>query len=234
MPARPSVPPVVLARWKQDAPPDGSSVVLPDGCRDLILHVNAGGRCEWMVSHLADTAYEVPEDAQGRWLGYRFQPGACVDSEALLAAVVTIGTGAASMPHDPEPLLPRTIEHRVLDAIDACVRVDPRIQEALAALAEARSIRTASGALGVSERSLERLTVTATGQPPRYWRALARIRRAAQALAGPLPLVDIAADHGFSDQAHFSRECRRWLGLAPSHLRASPALLATVAAIGYD
>jgi transcriptional regulator GlxA family with amidase domain len=121
----------------------------------------------------------------------------------------------------------------VLEAIDACVRLDARVEEALAALADTASIRHAVGALGVSERSLERLVQTATGQPPRYWRALARVRRAAQALDSAQPLAAIAADHGFADQAHFSRECRRWLGQTPSHLRKAPALLATAAQAGY-
>ncbi|GKS76765.1 hypothetical protein AVME950_17735 [Acidovorax sp. SUPP950] len=63
-------------------------------------------------------------------------------------------------------------------------RCDTRVQEALAALAQSPTVGAAARALGVSERTLERLMRTATGEPPRYWRALARVRRAAQALAG--------------------------------------------------
>ncbi|WP_233167498.1 AraC family transcriptional regulator [Xylophilus sp. ASV27] len=212
------MPACVLARWQSAPEQAASSMVLPDGCSDLILHRDAQGQARWMLSPLAQSAYEVPVKAHEQWLGYRLQPGAVVDGAALLAAV---------------RLLEQEREAQVLEAIDACVRLDGRVQEALAALAGTASVRHAAAALGVSERSLERLSLATTGQPPRYWRALARVRRAAQALGGAEPLAAIAADHGFADQAHFSRECRRWLGQTPSGLRKAPALLATVAQAGY-
>ena len=107
------------------------------------------------------------------------------------------------------------------------------MQEALHALAHIRTVGAAAQSLGVSERSLERLTQRATGQPPRFWRALARVRRAARDLATPQPLAEIAADHGYADQAHLSRDCLRWLGQTPAALRRSPEQLATVAQAGY-
>ncbi len=125
------------------------------------------------------------------------------------------------------------VEHQLLDAIDAHTQLAPRVQEALHTLAHAATVAAAARSLGVSERSLERLTRAATQQPPSYWRALARVRRAAQALGSGEALVGIAADHGYADQAHFSRDCLRWLGQSPSALRRSPGLLATVAQAGY-
>jgi AraC-like DNA-binding protein len=119
------------------------------------------------------------------------------------------------------------------EAIDRHTRIDPRVQEALRTLAIARNVAAAAQSLGVSERSLERLTQCATGQPPRFWRALARVRRAAQSLATAQPLAEIAVDQGYADQAHFSRDCLRWLGLTPAALRRAPALLATVAQAGH-
>ena len=37
------------------------------------------------------------------------------------------------------------------------------------------------------------------------------------------PLVDIALSAGYSDQAHLTREMRRWLGLTPGALRRQAA-----------
>lgn len=219
----PALPGVVLERWRHHSVQAGRTIILPDGCRDLILHVDARGTARWMVSPLAQQAYGVEGFAGEDWLGYRLQPGTALDAPALLRAVQSLP------PHGD----PQRLEQQVLAALGDCARRDARLEEALAALAQAASVQAAAHALGVSERSMERLLRAGTGQPPRYWRALARVRRAARALASPDPLAAIAADAGYADQAHFSRECRRWLGLAPARLRATPGLLATVQASGY-
>jgi AraC-like DNA-binding protein len=59
------------------------------------------------------------------------------------------------------------------------------------------------------------------------------VRRAAQALATAQPLAEIAADNGYADQAHFCRDCLRWLGQSPAALRRSPHVLTTIAQAGY-
>lgn len=220
----PALPGVVLERWRHHSEQASRTTVLPDGCRDLILHVDAYGAARWMVSPLAQRAYGVEGLAGEDWLGYRLQPGTAFDAQALLRAV-------QGLPLQGDP---QRLERQVLAILGDCARHDARLEESLAALAQAASVRAAAHALGVSERSLERLLQAGTGQPPRYWRALARVRRAAKALASPQPLAAIAADAGYADQAHFSRECRHWLGLAPARLRAASGLLATVQASGYS
>lgn len=218
-----ALPGAVLERWRHHSAQAGQTTVLPDGCRDLILHVDACGAGRWMVSPLAQQAYGVEGLAAEDWLGYRLHPGTVLDEPALLHAVQRL----------PLHGDPQSLEQRVLAALGDCARRDARLEEALAALAQAASVHAAARSLGVSERSLERFLSTGTGQPPRYWRALARVRCAARSLASSEPLAAIAADAGYADQAHFSRECHRWLGLTPARLRASPGLLATVHASGY-
>ena len=254
-----ALPPAVLARWQFTAVDDGNTTVLPDGCRDLILNVDALGRPRWHVSPLTDTVVDVRGQAGEHWLGYRMQPGALLDTEGLLRAVCAMklpeldgrdghhrnhGHGQRD-PHrfPPEPssgpsLRPpdwmnAELERTVLEAMEAHTRLDVRIQEALHTLAHARSVAQATRALKVSERSLERLTRQTTARPPRFWLALARVRRAVRDLGTARPLVEIAADHGFADQAHFSRECRRWLGQTPSMLRRHPLSLITATQAGY-
>ncbi|GKS95910.1 helix-turn-helix domain-containing protein [Acidovorax sp. SUPP2825] len=219
------LPPTVLERWQHQGTEAGVTCVLPDGCRDLIVQIDAHGAVHWMVSHLPQQAYGVPARAGEDWLGFRLHPGVGVDADALLQWVQAI-----DLARDPAETAARV--HAALADFTRC---DARVQEALDALAQAPTVGAAARALGVSERTLERLIRTATGEPPRYWRALARVRRAAQALAGDEspPLAAIAADHGYADQAHFGRECRHWLGQTPSRLRASKDLLASVQSSGY-
>ena len=83
--------------------------------------------------------------------------------------------------------------------------------------------------LGVSLRSLQRLFHGLDLPPPEYWRLLSRARRAAAELAGPMPLAAIAADCGFSDQAHLTRETLRWFGQTPRQMQRDGATLSLLA-----
>lgn len=232
----PLLPLTVLARWQFDTTDASATTVLPDGCSDLILHVEACGHSAWHISPLADAAMEVPGRAGEQWLGYRLCPGTTIDAAALLQSARAIwhqhrrraGPRSCGLGHDTTAL-----EALLLEAIDHHTDRDPRVQEALHALAHAATVGAAAHGLGVSERTLERLTQRSTGQSPRFWRALARVRRAAQALGTAKPLAEIAADNGYADQAHFHRDCLRWLGQTPAALRRTPQLLATVAQAGY-
>ncbi|MDA8453224.1 helix-turn-helix domain-containing protein [Acidovorax sp. GBBC 3334] len=230
----PALPDCVLERWEHtEAPGSGAAptVVLPDGCRDLILHLDAEDRARWTVSPLALQAYAVPASPGGSWLGFRLHPGAQLDDAALLQAARSLWHAAVRAGGSPEDR--RATEQAVLAALDDRARRDASVDEALAALRGAGSVAQAARALGTTPRTLERTVRAATGQPPRYWRELARVRRAAQALAEGDPLAAIAADHGYADQSHFGRACLHWLGATPARLRATHGLIAAVQSSGY-
>ena len=233
-------PEALLAHWSldtfRDRPPGpraGQPVqahVLPDGCQDLIWMQRAGERPVWFVAPLAAGTYLVCHDRPVRYQGYRLSPGTHIESSALLKAAQAHG-------HEGEPgdVLPVLFEH---------ARCDPRVIDALAALSESLNVSAAARALGVSSRTLSRCLGAATGQSPVFWHQLARVRRAAQCLSGTgqgeafgrvgaPALAEIALDHGYADQAHFSRECRRWFGFSPGALQRRPDLLATLQDSGY-
>ena len=170
------------------------------------------------MSSLDDTAYSVERRAGEFFAGYRLRPGAVIDETVLLALV--------GDRNDPDVT-------RTLSLLDDCVSLDARIVEALDSLSNASSVADATRQLGVSERSLERLVMMNTERTPSYWKNLARVRRAARALPGLEPLAAIAADHGYTDQAHLSRDFQRWFGTSPSLFRRSPDLHATVADSGF-
>lgn len=213
-----TLPAIALRHWRFSLDRDTRSAVLPDGCRDLIVVHAPGSPPHWFVSPLADGTLQVPGRAGQRFAGLRFHPAVSIDEAALLDAAKRLDAD------DPLGLGARIEEH---------VQVDRRLAEALQALASSAGVAPASRALGVSERSLERLLLQATARTPRYWQKLARARRTAAALAGDLPLAEIAADHGYADQAHLSRDFRRWFGCPPARFRADPALLAMATEPGY-
>jgi AraC-like DNA-binding protein len=98
-----------------------------------------------------------------------------------------------------------------------------RLRLVRAALAAGDSLATAARRLGVSPRGLQRRLRAIGLPPPDFWRLLGRARSAANALPGGAPLAAIAADFGYSDQSHMTREFVRWLGIAPDRLRHAPA-----------
>lgn len=160
------LPPIILQAWCHTSATASQNVVLPDGCRDLILRVAPGQAPQWLVTSLANSAYGVEGIAGEFFWGYRFHPGATVDEAALMKAI-----------HDRPP---RDVQDS-LPLVDEFVRLDGCIAEALQCLSATPNVATAARQLAVSERSLQRLLSAATGRSPGCWKGLARIRRAALA-----------------------------------------------------
>lgn len=208
----------ILDHWQHAATTACSTVVVPDGCRDLILHAPAGQCPDWLVTDLADTSYVVPSAQGDRFWGFRMQPGVQVDTARLLAALKN------RMTHDPS---------EALVVLHDFMRSETSVWDALQVLAGSASVADAAVQLGVSERTLQRLVQSATGKTPAYWKRLARVRQAALALRQTPSLAACAADYGYTDQAHMTHEFRRWLGHTPAAVQTSPELLAAIAASGY-
>ena len=193
-------------------------LVLPDGCRDLIVRVapQAAPRC--LVSALADCTEPVTVAAGEHLVGVRLQAGAQFDEQALLAQL------AGHAHFDDSDLLA---------AVGAVVRLDSQVSQALQCLAEAPDLALARKRLGLSERSLQRLLMAGTGRNPVYWKNLARARRSARALFSGLPLADLAQDHGYADQAHMARDMRRWFGASPAAMRRNASQFAALHSSGH-
>lgn len=212
------LPEPALALWRFTASAPTTVHVPPDGCRDLIVIVPTRGAPVRLVSALSQ-ASETHSFAQGdQAMGVRLRPGAQFEERALLALV-----------DDREEF----DDADLLAAVGAATRLDARVDEALACLGEVPSLSLAQARLGVSARSLERLLSGHTQRSPLWWRSLARARRCARALAGASPLAELAADHGYADQAHMTRDLRRWFVASPSQLRAMPSMLEALASSGH-
>jgi AraC-like DNA-binding protein len=74
---------------------------------------------------------------------------------------------------------------------------------------------------GVHRAQLVRVTQRLVGCAPVALRQRARLGRGLARLSREpgLALSDVALAGGFADQAHFNRECQRWLGQAPGRWR---------------
>ena len=212
-------PAALLESWQHSCLLNACSIVAPDGCRDLIAIERPGQAAHWFVSPLADQQYTVESLAGTRFTGYRFQPGVQVKEGELLHLLRTV---------DPADVA------RTLTLIDSFTWRDKDTDDALLTLALGTRVAGAARSLGMGERSLERLVRRRTGRSPIFWRQLARLRQAALALSHDGgSLAELATDHGFSDQAHMTREFQRWLGVAPAHMRAQASWRHLMAQSGY-
>jgi transcriptional regulator GlxA family with amidase domain len=78
--------------------------------------------------------------------------------------------------------------------------------------------RIAAG-VALSRRQLERDFQRWIGEAPRRYVRRLRLIRAVAALGGGAPIAQVALDHGFADQAHFTRTARLLAGQTPGALR---------------
>ncbi|AMM17698.1 MAG: AraC family transcriptional regulator [Pseudomonadota bacterium] len=95
---------------------------------------------------------------------------------------------------------------RAREYIDSCIEANPTLDE----------IATAAG---LSSFHLLRQFKLAVGLPPHAYLMQRRVDQARRLLLKGHPLREVAIRVGYADQAHFSREFRRFYGVSPSTIR---------------
>ncbi|CAM3907554.1 DNA-binding transcriptional activator FeaR [Vibrio aerogenes CECT 7868] len=158
--------------------------------------------------------------------GIRFHPGmgACFLSQFVSHPE----PGAAALSGHFEPLIQqlrddthplsriekmtRTLIHHLHDEMHHPVI----FRQAVQMLEHAPDVRQVSQ-LPLSQRQIERLFQRRIGMTPKYYQRLRRIRTVLNDLKeNPhQDLARVAVEFGFSDQAHFIRECRTFTGITP-------------------
>jgi AraC-like DNA-binding protein len=209
----------LLASWQVSAKESGTAIVLPDGCRDVIMKVVNNDKPQWLISPLYDHAQTVSIDANSTLAGFRLRPGVNIAQEKLLS-VLHQNDGNVD---DISTLL---FDYTAINC---------SVEEALNCLAtDVGSVKQAASELGVSSRTLQRLIVNHTNKSPTYWILLARARRAARALTQSMPLAQIADFYGYADQSHMNREMKRWFNATPFSIRTAPNSVRQLYSKGYD
>lgn len=195
-----------------------SSIVIPDGCRDLIVKTRENEKPNWLVSPLYDSSELIQIEASCEYTGFRLSPGAEIKEHELLSYIET----------------KRLNVEDVKNFINDFITTESSIDEALKCFAtEIGSVTQISALLGVSSRTLQRLVISKTERTPSYWMQLARIRKAARSLSQATCLIDVAQNYGFSDQSHMNREFKRWFKLTPVQVLNSPAIIKQLSDKGY-
>ncbi len=208
----------ICAIWKTTSKTESTAIVLPDGCRDLIVKSVNNEKPEWFISPLFNQAKAVNIEKNASLTGFRLRPGVRLSEEKLLTTIV----------HQP------FYQDEVCNLLDDWTTVDSRIEEALACLAsDVSSVKQASLRLGVNIRTLQRLIIIGTEKTPGYWFQLARIRKAARSLSPSVSFAETADVYKFSDQSHMNKEFKRWFNLSPSALLGNPSITQQLYSAGY-
>ena len=120
----------------------------------------------------------------------------------------------------------RWLESRVLERHVMSV-AQSRVAEASAVLQQPPStphdFSALASSLAVTRRQLERDFREWMGMPPAGYARLVRFQQAAAAVAQGTPLVHVAIDCGFADQAHLTRTMRQLAGATPMAMRLDAA-----------
>ncbi|MDH5785101.1 MAG: helix-turn-helix domain-containing protein [Chromatiales bacterium] len=200
----------------------GSVSIFPDGCRDLILSISDHAPATLLLTGLDDSSRLVENSTTTHYVGLRLHPAAnfALQIEGNGCGDTTLTSGHELLGPWVDTLLhqPHRAEELLLEGVERWFSTnDSLCREFILALNQPDSH------FGIGERQLRRSITQQTGRPPAFWRRLQRARGAAKTILDTTrPLSDIAAEHGFSDQAHLSREMRRWFDLTPGRLRSYP------------
>jgi len=214
---------IILQHWQFEVKSAGDSLVIPDGCRDLIFMATAGKKPYWQITSLDHTAYKVSCRAGDFFMGYRLKPGILIDEPAILNASKNLEPGKDMTENQIEGMINNYCLH------------SPNVELALACLgAEHNNVSMVARELGIGLRSLQRLVLKSTGKTPAFWIGLARARRAARKLATGKALAQTAFDFGYSDQSHMSRDIKNWFGVSPGKIKYQPRILAQLNQSGFN
>jgi AraC-like DNA-binding protein len=201
--------------------------VLPDGCIDLIWQSGADA----FVAG-PDTGPVSDARPPGTVLvGARFRPGAGGAALGVpLSELLDQRVDAADLPAVPGGRLPGSLAPA--EALRRMARIaaemvterppDRLVLDAARLLARpgARADLVAAR-LGLGERQLRRRCQAAVGYGPRMLTRVLRFRRflaRAEAAGTAADLAGLAAEAGYADQAHLTRESTRLAGLPPAAL----------------
>ncbi|GIF52653.1 AraC-like DNA-binding protein [Asanoa ferruginea] len=223
--------------WQRRMTGPAQARILPDGCTDLIWSSRTG-----LLIAGPDTTADLAELSAGEVIvGLRFPPG---------TGPAVFGVPAAELTDQRVPLdalwpaaTVREIDDgmagggggdlldRVADArLRAAGGPDPRARVVASRLAGGATVAQTAATIGLSARHLHRASRDLFGYGPKTLARILRLRRALALLRSGVPAALAAAEAGYADQPHLSRDVRDLAGvplgdlLQPSAAKRSTAL----------
>lgn len=212
--------------WQR--PANGPSVhmlVLPDGCMDLIwdgvrLFVAGPDRAARWTDSRDHSSYAALRFSGGTGPAVLGIPAdACTDQSPALDELWPAGEArrlTEQVAADPAGAL-----HQLAASWTRTVDVDPFGARVLAMADAGWSVASMSDRLGTTVRHLHRKSLATFGYGPRHLARIMRFGRAVSRAADGRALAEVAAECGYADQAHLTREFKDLAGTTPLRLVAT-------------
>ena len=213
---RPSRSRFVDVIWRTHDTSDGTYLAAADACWDMIFIRSAHGN-RALLSGPSSQTTPVPYRAGNRNVGIRFHRGTFLTHVPASAMVDT--TEALPMP-DEERFLLAGLDWVMptFESADEFIADLERLQllsDDPVAMAALRGEASAASA-----RSVQRHVAGATGLSANRIRQIVRARTAAERLRRGEPILDVAHNMGYADQAHLTRDLKRLTGYTPGQTKA--------------
>ena len=201
--------------WRTHDTSDGTYLAAADACWDMVFIRSVHGN-RALLSGPSSTITPVPYRAGNRNVGIRFHRGTYLTHVPASAMVDT--TESLPMPGDETFLLaglefPLPTYDTVDEFIADLERLD-LLNDDPVAMAALRGDEPET-----STRSVQRHVATSTGLSANRIRQIVRARQAAQRLMLGDPILDVAHDLGYADQAHLTRDVKRLTGYTPGQTK---------------
>jgi AraC-like DNA-binding protein len=219
--------PAVACLWARvtTGEADSDALVLPDACTDLIWQQGRGVYVAGPDTGPVPTRIEPGTVV----LGVRFRPSAGGSalglplSELRDQRVDFADLSPAHARRLPASLDPSAVSARMLDVAADLVSdgpPDPAVSRAVTRLRDPRArTEDVAAEIGLSLRQLRRRCHAAVGYGPKTLQRILRFQRFVSRIdRNPADLAALAADTGYADQAHMTRECVSLSGLTPAAL----------------
>ena len=223
----------VACYWTLEADAPEPRRILPDGSMDLLFDVT-GAQVPAVVGTMTKSLVATFPPGKVSLFGVRFLPG---EAFALLEGVAARslrdefvplgefwGARAERAREQVSALADAPARVRLLDDVltGAPVRpADARLRRAVRAIGAADGAVRVAGlarSLGLGERQLERLFDERVGIGPKSLARIGRVQGLLRRLGPRTQWSSLAAEMGWSDQAHLVRDLRDLAGLTPSEL----------------
>jgi AraC-like DNA-binding protein len=199
----------------------GPSLILPDGCMDLIWD---GQRL--FVAGPDTTARLFQGSPNDRYVGLRFSGGL---GPALLGVPADELTDRSLLLTELWPAAParRLTEQLAADparawtgwlAENRYIATDSLGPRVAAMVAGGLSVAAVADRVGLSARQLHRRCLPLFGYGPRHLARVLRLQRAVVTAKPGRSLARLAVESGYYDQAHLSREVRALAATTPTRL----------------